>query len=139
MLVKAIVEIPKNSTYKYEINKESNTLTLDRVLNQPIPENYGFISNPETLAPDGDALDVFIVSNGPLEPLSEVMVEIVCAYKCMDNGVSDDKLIGILVGEDIIANLGPIRTYLETYKSDFKVLKFVDEPEAVDIYMRSKV
>src|SRR5437868_11382710 len=95
--VEAIVEIPKGSFYKYEIDKDDGNLVLDRPMNQSIPYNYGFI--PETLCGDGDPLDVFIVSYHPIPPLTKVEVVIVGVLKCIDNGEEDDKIIAMIAGE----------------------------------------
>lgn len=135
MKLQTIVEIPKNSQYKYE--EKDGKLVLDRVLNQKIPENYGYI--PGTLAKDGDPLDVFIASNSPLQPLSEVTVQIIAAFKCIDSGVSDDKLIGILDEDNTSIQIESIKHYLETYKKDFKIVEFVGESEAIEIYMENKL
>ena len=71
--MKVVVEIPKGSIYKYEINKDTGKLALDRVISIPYPENYGYF--PNTLAQDGDPLDVFLVSDQPIAPLTEVEIE----------------------------------------------------------------
>ncbi len=136
MNVKAIIEIPKNSTHKYEINKETGRLYLDRTLNQKIPANYGYIEN--TSAPDGDNLDIFVISEHPIDSLTEVEVTIVAAFRCTDNGISDDKLIAVLKESNNHQMDHDIWRYLNTYKKDFKVLEFMSESEAVDIYLGCK-
>lgn len=135
MILKAIVEIPKDSKYKYEISKESGHLVLDRVLNQAIPYNYGFF--PNTLCEDGDPLDIFIVSNKPIPPLTEVNVHIIGGFTCKDREQQDDKLVGILVGDDVYPNILAIKQYLMTYKNNFKILDQVNIEEALKIYEES--
>jgi inorganic pyrophosphatase len=136
--VDGIVEIPKGSRYKYEIDKHSGALILDRPLNQTIPHNYGFV--PNSLCPDGDPLDVFIIGPNPLVPLTKVKLQLVGAFVCMDNGVSDDKLLAVVSGESILDNdlqifMDDIWRYLSTYKSGFVVEKLVLKDEAYQILM----
>lgn len=123
--IKAFIEIPAGSRYKYELDKDSNQLILDRPLNQEIPYNYGFI--PNTLCGDGDPLDVFIISKYPLTPGTFCKIKILGALICEDNGKSDDKLIAKLQGEDIELNqkevLDKIQNYLLTYKTGFNVIR----------------
>lgn len=124
--MEAIVEIPKFSNYKYEADNFRN-LQLDRVLNQNCPYNYGFV--PSTLCGDGDPLDVFIISKYPIPPLTRVKVSLIGGLVCNDNGDSDDKLIGVLEGEekywanDITLPMWEITNYLTTYKTGFQILK----------------
>lgn len=122
MKLKAIVEIPKDSYNKYEV--KNGHLKLDRILDIPCPENYGFI--PNTLAEDGDPLDVFIINNIALPPLTEVEVEIIGVLKCMDQGIIDNKLIAIM-NDFLMYNddmLEDIIYYLTNYKTGFEVLDF---------------
>lgn len=134
--VKAIVEIPLGSLFKYEFDKETKSLKLDRPLPAPISYNYGYIL--ETLHDDGDPTDVCIINNCPIYPLTSVTVSILGAFKCTDNGVSDDKLVGIVLGEIrsqdwIEENLKRVEYYLSTYKKGFIVNKWVDVDEAFKI------
>ena len=136
MIVNAIVEIPKNSIYKYEI--KSRILYLDRVLNQSIPYNYGYI--PDTLCEDRDPLDVFILSNRKIYPSTRVEIQIIGGFKCLDGGVSDDKLFGLLVGEKQPYDFtNDIRSYLTTYKTDFIIQKDLTKEEAIEVYLQSKI
>jgi inorganic pyrophosphatase len=98
MNIKAIIEMPKGTSYKYEVNKETGALRIDRQLNRCVPYNYGFV--PDTMCSDGDPLDIFVISNEPINPLTEVEVSILGVFECTDNGVSDNKLISVLVGSN---------------------------------------
>lgn len=133
-MFKAFIEIPMHSRYKYEMDKETNTLILDRPLNQLLPANYGFIEN--TLAPDGDPLDVFVITRYPLVPGSICKINIMGIMKCMDNGVSDDKIIATLDGENKIYNwpneLTNITNYLKTYKNGFEYMIYLNESDALE-------
>lgn len=131
-MIKAIVEIPKGSIYKYEI--KDNELILDRVINQPIPYNYGYI--PNTMCGDGDPLDIFILSKDYIPPTTKVSVLLLGVFQCLDNGDIDDKLIGVLIGEtseDLLTVRDRIRNYLETYKEGFEVCFYSDSDVAEEI------
>lgn len=135
MKIKVMTEIPQYSKFKFEVN--DGWLTLDRVLNQEIPYTYGYI--PGTLCGDGDALDIFIIANGNIPPLTELEVEIIGGFKCLDNNEEDNKLIGQLVGDNTYPRTAMIKHYLETYKPEFKVLEEVNKEEAIKIYENSMV
>lgn len=138
MIIKAIIEIPAGSILKYEHDKKTGLLVLDRPLNQPIPYNYGYI--PGTLCEDGDPLDIFILTDMAIYPLTEISAEIISVLKCNDNGSSDDKIIATLVGDfrghrDM--GIAVIKSYLETYKSGFEIMEFGDKEEAIRVYEKS--
>lgn len=140
MIVDVIIEIPKRTNYKYEINKETGRLVLDRVLSTQYPENYGFIRG--TLAADDDALDIFVISDHPIVTLSLVKCQILGVYKCLDHDQEDDKVIGFIQGDEYNhIEIEPmwIRAFLETYKKDFKVLKYLGREEAEKVYEKNKL
>ena len=91
----ALIEIPKGSKAKYELDKETGLLRLDRVLytSTVYPSNYGFI--PRTLADDGDPLDVLVLCSESLQPLSLVRVFPIGVITMIDNGADDEKIIAI--------------------------------------------
>lgn len=125
MTLKCTIEIPKKSLDKLEVNKATGKLELDRRLNQPIPEAYGFVN--DTLVDDGDALDVFVVSNDDLHSLDVVNVVPVFVVIAEDQGVRDDKVIASVDGRlDSHEPVAAIRQYLETYKAGFVVKEIVD-------------
>lgn len=133
-MFEAIIEIPKFSRYKYEL--KNGELSIDRPLNQAIPFSYGFI--PRTLCEDGDGLDVFIISEYQIESNTNVNFSPIGVFKCFDGGECDDKIIGILkgeeslfIGDDLDRAKKQIKNYLQTYKSGFEVLDFKDVDEAV--------
>ena len=138
MKLKAIIEIPAGSRFKYEHHGGQNPLVLDRPLNQAIPYNYGYI--PNTLEDDGDALDLFVLTDLPIYPLTAVTVEIVSVIKCMDNGQRDDKIIATLVGDcNGYETMGTavIHRYLESYKTGFEIIGVGNKEEAIQIYEES--
>lgn len=91
----AVIEISKNSKQKYELDKETGLLILDRVLYTAThyPANYGFI--PRTLADDKDPLDVLVLCSESLQPLSMVRVFPIGVITMIDNGANDEKIIAI--------------------------------------------
>ena len=89
----ALVEIPKGSKVKYELDKETGLLKVDRVLYSSIhyPANYGFI--PRTLGDDGDPLDVLVLMEQPVQALSLVVVRPIGMMHMVDEGENDEKII----------------------------------------------
>lgn len=93
--VNAIIEIPKGSKAKYEIDKESGLLKLDRVLFSSVmyPANYGFI--PQTYCDDKDPLDILVLCSIDVAPMSIIEAKIVGVMHMVDNGEQDDKIIAV--------------------------------------------
>ena len=91
----AVVEIPKGSKKKYELDKATGMLSLDRILHTSThyPANYGFI--PRTYADDGDPLDVLVLCARPIQPLTLVRVYPIGVMRMLDDGRMDDKIIAI--------------------------------------------
>lgn len=135
MKIKAVIEIPMGSHYKYEKCKETGALLLDRALNQAMPANYGFID--QTLAEDNDPLDVFIITQWPIEALSQCVIEPLGVFVCKDNGAGDHKIIARLEGEGAFPNwnkqLEDIQKFLSTYKTGFEVLSYENSITAREI------
>ncbi len=123
----AIIEIPRGSQNKYEINKETGLISLDRVLYGAnfYPFDYGFA--PQTLWEDGDALDICVLTTNPLFAGCQVEVRPVGVMHMTDSGESDDKVICVPVGDPRfahvkdLADIGEHRIkemqhFFETYK-----------------------
>ena len=91
----AVIEIEQGSKNKYELDKETGALRLDRILytSTHYPANYGFI--PRTLADDGDPLDVLVLCSEAIRPMSLVRVYPVGYFTMRDNGSLDDKILAI--------------------------------------------
>ncbi len=90
-----VVEISKGSKKKYELDKETGYIILDRILytSTHYPANYGFI--PRTYGDDGDPLDVLLLCAEPLEPMSLVRAYPIGVISMIDNGRNDEKIIAI--------------------------------------------
>lgn len=91
----AVIEIPKGSKKKYEMDKECGLIILDRVLHTSThyPANYGFI--PRTYGDDNDPLDVLVLCSESLDPLTLVRVYPIGYISMLDNGKNDEKIIAI--------------------------------------------
>ena len=94
-----VIEIPKDSQCKYELDKETGLIKLDRVLytSTHYPANYGFI--PRTYADDKDPLDVLVLFSPPLYPLTLCKVRPIGVVRMVDGGDIDDKIIAVLVND----------------------------------------
>lgn len=91
----AVIEIPKGGKCKYELDKSTGLLRLDRILytSTHYPANYGFI--PRTYADDGDPLDVLVLCSEPIYPLTIVRVYPIGMMRMLDGGKMDDKIIAV--------------------------------------------
>jgi inorganic pyrophosphatase len=136
--VNAIIEIPKGSRAKYELDKETGMLKLDRVLYSSVyyPANYGFI--PRTYCDDGDPLDILVLSQLDMVPLTLVEAKIIGVMRMLDQGEADDKLIAVCAN-DVSVNfisdinelpphfIDELRHFFEEYKRlENKVVKIED-------------
>jgi inorganic pyrophosphatase len=95
----AIVEIPMGSSVKYELDKETGMLRLDRILYSAVyyPANYGFI--PQTLAEDDDPLDVLVLCQEAMAPLTLVKARAIGLMTMIDSGKKDHKILAVAVDD----------------------------------------
>ena len=148
----AVIEISKGSSCKYELDKVTGMLRLDRVLYTAThyPANYGFI--PRTYADDGDPLDVLVLCSEPIVPMTLVQVYPIGAIRMIDGGKQDDKIIALPFsdpthkGVQSIQELPPhifdeIRHFFTVYKQlenkQTAVRELFDRAEAEEIVRRS--
>jgi len=123
----AIIEIPKGSSNKYELDKETGLLRLDRVLYSAVyyPADYGFI--PRTYCDDGDPLDVLVLSQEPVYPLTIVEARAIGVVRMRDEKGIDDKIVAISIRDPAYADyhdksqlpthvLRMVRRFFEDYK-----------------------
>ncbi len=94
-IVNGIIEIPKNTRAKYELDKESGLLLMDRVIFSSMyyPANYGFI--PQTYCDDKDPLDILILSSIDIVPMCIVSAKVIGVMEMFDDGEKDDKIIAV--------------------------------------------
>lgn len=94
-IVPAIIEVPKGSQIKYELDKKSGLVKVDRILYSAVhyPANYGFI--PQTYCADNDPLDILVLGQESVAPLCIMRARPIGVMKMIDGGVEDDKIIAI--------------------------------------------
>ncbi len=125
--VTGIIEIPRNCRAKYELDKDSGLLILDRVLYSSInyPSNYGFI--PQTYCDDGDPLDILVLSQIDIVPMCLVEARPIGVMRMLDEGESDDKIIAVAVNDMSVGHMQDVselpahsilelRSFFEDYK-----------------------
>ena len=125
--VNAIIEIPQGSRTKYEVDKETGLLKLDRVVYSffHYPVNYGFI--PKTLGLDGDPLDILVLCSQSIQPLCLVKATVIGNMQMIDSGEEDDKIIAVASNDPSVNHINSIeelpkhffselRNYFEQYK-----------------------
>lgn len=98
-VVNAVIEIPQGSRAKYELDKDSGLLKMDRVIYSSFhyPNNYGFI--PNSLGDDHDPLDIMVLSSINIQPLCIVEARVIGVMQMIDNGEGDDKIIGVALND----------------------------------------
>src|SRR5215475_10159569 len=95
----AVIEIPLGSNVKYELDKPTGLLKVDRVIHSAVfyPANYGFI--PQSYAEDNDPLDVLVLCQEPVQPLSLIKARAIGLMTMIDSGASDDKIIAVATND----------------------------------------
>lgn len=151
-LFSAIIEVPKGSKNKYELDKESGLIKVDRVLFSAVhyPANYGFI--PKTYCDDNDPLDVLVLGQEPVYPMSIMTAKPIGVMKMIDEGEADDKIIAVHAHDPEYApynsinelpghRLAEVRRFFEDYKTlENKVVsveEFLDYEDAKRIILES--
>ncbi len=106
--VNSIIEITRGSRSKYELDKETGLLMLDRILHSAVhyPANYGLI--PQTLGDDNDPLDVLVLTYAETPPLCLVPTRIIGVVGMVDGGEGDDKLIGVAADDITVEHINDI-------------------------------
>jgi inorganic pyrophosphatase len=123
-----VIEIPKGSKNKYELDKETGLLRLDRVLHSAVyyPADYGFI--PRTFCDDGDPLDALVLSQEPVYPLTIVEARAIGVMRMRDEKGIDDKIVAVSVRDPAFVDyhdkgqlpahlLREVRRFFQDYKA----------------------
>jgi inorganic pyrophosphatase len=143
-----VIEVPEGSKNKYELDKETGFLRLDRVLYSAVyyPANYGFI--PRTFCDDGDPLDALVLGQEPVLPLTVVEARAIGVMRMRDEKGIDDKILAVSTRDPAVAEyrdpaqlpehtLRQIRRFFEDYKAlenkQVEVDRFLGPPDAVRI------
>lgn len=125
--VNALIEIPQGSRSKYEVDKATGLLRLDRVIYSSFhyPINYGFI--PQTLGQDNDPLDILVICSQSIQSLCLIEANIIGNMQMIDNGVPDDKIIAVAAKDPSVNHITQmeglpqhflleLRNFFEQYK-----------------------
>lgn len=151
-IVNGIIEIPKGSREKYEVDKASGLLKLDRVLHSSVhyPANYGFI--PQSYCDDKDPLDILILSQIDIVPMCIVPAKVIGVMRMVDSGESDDKILAVAAGDPSVNHINDItelpshfiselHNFFESYKKlenkTVLVEEFLDKKTAIKIIEES--
>jgi inorganic pyrophosphatase len=118
--VTGIIEIPKGSRAKYELDKESGMLRLDRVLYSSFyyPANYGFI--PQTYCDDKDPLDILVISQIDMQPMCLVKAKVIGVMRMVDSGEADDKIIAVASGDPSVNHINDIKELPNHFISELR-------------------
>ncbi|NBX69670.1 MAG: inorganic diphosphatase [Proteobacteria bacterium] len=147
-VVTSVIEVPKGSKIKYELDKTSGLIKVDRILFSSVhyPSNYGFI--PQTLCEDRDPLDILVLGQEPTVPLSLMRARPIGVMKMEDQGEADDKIIAVHEDDPEFAHyqsieeLPPhwvkqVKRFFEDYKAlemkSVKVSEFLGRKQALEI------
>lgn len=138
VIVNGLIEISQGSKAKYEIDKQTGLLLLDRVIHSSFhyPVNYGFI--PQTLGDDGDPLDILVICSESIQPLCLVEATVIGNMQMIDNGEKDDKIIAVATKDPTVNHYADImdlpkhfiavlKNYFEQYKVLENKLVLIDE------------
>lgn len=151
-IVNAIIEIPKGCRAKYELDKESGLLKLDRVLYSSVyyPANYGFI--PQSYCDDHDPLDILVISQIECVPMCIIEAKVIGVMQMIDGGEADDKIIAVAANDMSVNHINDIselpphfidemRHFFEEYKKLEKktvvVEEFQNKVKAEEIIVKS--
>lgn len=125
-----VIEIPAGSKNKYELDKKSGILKLDRVLSSSVryPANYGFI--PRSFCDDSDPLDVLVLGQEPVVPMTLVYVRPVGVMHMRDSGKADEKILAVHSHDPAFSHINRLEdvpphlvTEIQRFFIDYKVLE----------------
>jgi len=142
--VNGIIEIPKNTRAKYELDKKSGLLLMDRVIYSSMyyPANYGFI--PRTYCDDKDPLDILVLSQIAIVPMCIVSARVIGVMRMVDNGEMDDKIIAVAENDMFVNHFNDIselhdhfinelQNFFEDYKKLEKKTVAIEEFQNADV------
>jgi len=133
--VTAVIEIPQGSRCKFELDKVSGLLRLDRVIYSSFyyPVNYGFI--PQTYGDDKDPLDILVLTSLPVVPLTLMDAKVIGVMQMIDSGDSDDKIIAVAANDPSVNHYNNIEElpahFLNEMRHFFEEYKALENKEVV--------
>lgn len=118
--VNALIEIPKGSRAKYEVDKESGLIKLDRVIYASMyyPLNYGFI--PQTLGEDHDPLDIVVLTQVSVVPLCLIPSKVIGVMQMVDRGEADDKIIAVAQDDPSVSHINDVKDLPEHLRAELR-------------------
>jgi inorganic pyrophosphatase len=118
--VNGIIEIPSGSRAKYEVDKESGLIKLDRVIYASMyyPLNYGFI--PQTLGEDHDPLDIVVLTQVSVVPLCLVPSKVIGVMQMVDRGEADDKIIAVAEQDPSVSHINDVKDLPDHLRAELK-------------------
>lgn len=140
--VNGIIEIPRGSRAKYEIDKESGLIKLDRVIYASMyyPLNYGFI--PQTLGEDGDPLDIVVLTQVSVVPLCLIPSKVIGVMQMIDRGEADEKIIAVAEQDPSVSHIDDIKDLPDYLLSElrhfFENYKTLENKEVIIDQFQSK-
>ncbi|MES0491451.1 MAG: inorganic diphosphatase [Leptospirales bacterium] len=119
-VVNGVIEIPQGSKVKYELDKKSGLIVVDRILygSYTYPANYGFI--PQSYCEDGDPLDIVLFAQEPFYPRSIAACRVIGAMEMIDDGESDDKIIAVFPGDPAYRDVYDLSEFPEMKLQELK-------------------
>ena len=136
-IIPAIIEVPKGSQVKYELDKESGLVKVDRILYSSVhyPANYGFI--PRTFADDGDPLDVLVLCSETIQPMTLVECKPIGVLNMVDNDSCDEKIIAVPVNDpnyNCYSDISELpKHYFEEIQHFFQVYKTLEADKVTSV------
>jgi inorganic pyrophosphatase len=134
-IVNAIIEIPEGSRTKYEVDKKTGLLKMDRVVYSSFhyPVNYGFI--PQTLGLDGDPLDILVLCSQSIQALCLVRATVIGNMQMIDSGEEDDKIIAVATDDPSVNHITTIddlpKHFISVLRNYFEQYKVLENKEVV--------
>lgn len=118
--INGIIEIPRGSRAKYEVDKASGLIKLDRVIYASMfyPLNYGFI--PQTLGDDGDPLDIVVLTQVSVVPLCIIPSKVIGVMQMIDRGENDEKIIAVAEQDPSVSHIDNVKDLPAHLRSELR-------------------